>query len=111
MKTNPNTKLDTKLNTAMLAWSLTNLHTHVLTGYTHTHTHTHTHTGDAIQKNSHTLTHTRTHTQEMLRTQWTICDGADLYDESLELPSMIALRQSMRKRCRDFALHLPQESV
>jgi hypothetical protein len=47
----------------------------------------------------------------MLRTQWTICDGADLYDESLELPSMIALRQSMRKRCRDFALHLPQESV
>jgi hypothetical protein len=56
MKTNPNTKLDTKLNTAMLAQSLANLHTHVLPGYTHTHKHTHTR--DAI----HTHTHTHTHT-------------------------------------------------
>jgi hypothetical protein len=64
MKTNPNTKLDTKLNTAMLAWSLTNLHTHVLTGYTHTHTHTHTHAHRRCysKKLTHTHTHTHTHT-------------------------------------------------
>jgi hypothetical protein len=51
------------------------------------------------------------HQQEMLRTQWTICDGADLYDESLELPSLMKLRHSMRKRCRDYSLDVPQESV
>ena len=49
--------------------------------------------------------------QEMLRTQWTICDGADLYDESLELPSLVKLRHTMRKRCRDYSLDVPQESV
>ena len=49
--------------------------------------------------------------QEMLRTQWTICDGADLYDESLELPSFLKLRHSMRKRCRDYSLEVSQESV
>lgn len=51
------------------------------------------------------------HQQEMLRTQWTICDGADLYDESLELPSFTKLRHNMRKRCRDYSLDVPQESV
>jgi hypothetical protein len=91
------------------------------------------------------------HQQEMQRTLWIICDGADLYDESLELPSFIRcmsdlqplfcecmrahiqqipasteihmltppsrtcacnahrLRHNMRKRCRDFALDVPQE--
>jgi hypothetical protein len=55
--------------------------------------------------------HVWLHQQEMLRTQWTICDGADLYDESLELPSFVKLRHSMRKRCRDYSLDVPQESV
>lgn len=51
------------------------------------------------------------HQQEMLRTQWTICDGADMYDESLELPSFVKLRHTMRKRCRDYSLDVPQEAV
>ena len=49
--------------------------------------------------------------QESLRRQWTICDGADFYDESLELPSFFRLRHTIRKRCRDFALDVPQETV
>jgi hypothetical protein len=61
------------------------------------------------QRFSHDITWL--HQQELLRMQWTICDGADLYDESLELPSFTKLRHNMRKRCRDYSLEVPQESV
>lgn len=49
--------------------------------------------------------------QEVQRMQWTICDGADLYDESWELPSMVGLRQKMRKRCQEQSLTVSQEAV
>ena len=31
-----------------------------------------------------------------------------MYDESLELPSFVKLRHTMRKRCRDYSLDVPQ---
>mmetsp|Transcript_559 Transcript_559/g.1260 ORF Transcript_559/g.1260 Transcript_559/m.1260 type:complete len:273 (+) Transcript_559:171-989(+) len=48
---------------------------------------------------------------ERHRTQWNICNGADLYDESWELPSVVGLRQKMRKRCQEHSLTLAQEAV
>ncbi len=42
---------------------------------------------------------------------WGAGDGADLYDESWELPSLVGLRHKMRKRCQEHSLAVAQDAV
>ncbi|EKX32941.1 hypothetical protein GUITHDRAFT_166583 [Guillardia theta CCMP2712] len=48
---------------------------------------------------------------ETHRTQWKICDGADLYDESLELPSIVDVRNALKRRCQECNLTFEQDTV
>ena len=40
-----------------------------------------------------------------------ICDGADMYDESLALPSLINLRHQMRQRSQEHALSVSSPTL
>lgn len=49
--------------------------------------------------------------QELHRMQWKICDGADLYDESWELPSLVGIRHKMRRRGVEHGLVVDHKAV
>eukprot|EP00283_Hemiselmis_rufescens_P010728 CAMPEP_0173435816 /NCGR_PEP_ID=MMETSP1357-20121228/15604_1 /TAXON_ID=77926 /ORGANISM="Hemiselmis rufescens, Strain PCC563" /LENGTH=233 /DNA_ID=CAMNT_0014400843 /DNA_START=178 /DNA_END=875 /DNA_ORIENTATION=+ len=49
--------------------------------------------------------------QELHRMQWRICDGADLYDESWELPSLVGVRHKMRRRCEEQGLSVHADAI